>query len=176
MVDELTRAGAARAAADLAHDDESRYGRGDSTGGSVAMDAGFELTEHTADVGIRAYGPSREDVFDPGCAGDRLADLRPGDASEPRDDVPIVLTAENDELLLAAWLNELLFLFETRHLVCAGFQVDEVGGGRLWARARGEKHDAKRHEVQAQVKAATYHGLELKRADGGWEGRVVLDV
>jgi SHS2 domain-containing protein len=137
--------------------------------------AGFELTEHTADVGIHAFGPSREAVFEQAALA--MASLICDPATvRPRDDVPVVLTADNDELLLVSWLNELLFLTETRRLVWTAFVVDEVGGGRLWARVRGEKQDPKRHQVRAQVKAATYHGLELRRGDDGWEAAVVLDV
>jgi SHS2 domain-containing protein len=137
--------------------------------------SGFELTEHTADVGIHAFGPTREVVFEQAALA--MASLICDPATvRPRDDVPVVLTADNDELLLVSWLNELLFLTETRRLVWAAFGVREVEGGRLWARARGEKQDPKRHEVRAQVKAATYHGLELQRSDGCWEARVVLDV
>jgi SHS2 domain-containing protein len=139
------------------------------------MEAGFELTEHTADLGIRAWGPTREDVFEQAALALAALICDPATVA-PREDQRVVLTAETDDLLLAAWLNELLFIFESRRFVFAGFVVDEVGGGRLWARARGEKQDDARHEVKATVKAATYHGLELKRDDGGWQGAVVLDV
>ena len=139
------------------------------------MDAGFELTEHTADVGIRACGPTREDVFEQAALAMFSLICDPA-AVEPREEQRNGLTAESDDLLLAAWLNELLFIFESRRFVFAGFVVDEVGGGRLWARARGERQDAARHEVHAQVKAATYHDLELKRVDEGWQGTVVFDL
>ena len=139
------------------------------------MDAGFELTEHTADVGICACGPTREDVFEQAALAMFSLICDPA-AVEPREEQRIVLTAESDDLLLAAWLNELLFIFESRRFVFAGFEVNEVGGGRLWARARGEMQEDTRHEVHAAVKAATYHGLEIKRDDGGWQGAVVLDM
>jgi SHS2 domain-containing protein len=139
------------------------------------MDAGFEITEHTADVGIRAFGPAREDVFEQAALAMFSLICDPATV-EAREDQRIVLTAESDDLLLAAWLNELLFIFEARRFVFAGFMVDEVGGGRLWARVRGERQDDSRHEVKATVKAATYHDLEVERADDGWEGKAVLDV
>lgn len=139
------------------------------------MDAGFELTEHTADVGIRAFGPTRADVFEQAALAMFSLICDPATV-RPREDERVVLSADSDELLLAAWLNELLFIFETRRFVFSSFVVDGVAEGRLWARARGEKQDAKRHRFDAQVKAATYHGIELRRTDDGWEGAVVLDV
>jgi SHS2 domain-containing protein len=139
------------------------------------MDAGFEITEHTADVGLRAFGPTREDVFEQAALAMFSLICDPATV-KARDDLAIVLEAPGDDLLLAAWLNELLFLFETRRVVFASFALDTVEGGRLWGHARGEKQNAKRHEVHAVVKAATYHGLELRRVDDGWEGIVLLDV
>jgi SHS2 domain-containing protein len=141
----------------------------------MRIDAGFELIEHTADVGLRAFGPNREAVFEQAALATVSLICDPATVKS-RDDIPVVLTAERDDLLLAAWLNELIFLFETRHLVYRSFQVDEAGGGRLWARARGERHNPRRHDVRAQVKAATYHGLDLRRTDDGWEATVILDV
>ena len=139
------------------------------------MDPGFEIADHTADVFIRAFGPGREDVFVQAALAMFSLICDPATV-KARDDHPLVLEASSDELLLAAWLNELLYLFETRRVVFASFVVDEGEGGRRWARARGEPQDPDRHEVHAQVKAATYHDLELRRVDGGWEGTVLLDV
>jgi len=139
------------------------------------MDAGFEITDHTADVGIRAFGPTREDVFEQAALA-MFSQICDPATVKSRDDLAIVLEAPGDDLLLAAWLNELLFLFETRRVVFASFALDRVEGGRLWGRARGEKRNSRRHHIETTVKAATYHGLELRRADDGWEGTVLLDV
>ena len=139
------------------------------------MDVGFEITDHTADAGIRAFGPTREDVFEQAALAMFSLICDPATV-KAREDLAVVLEAPSDDLLLAAWLNELLFLFETRRVVFASFALDAVEGGRLWGHARGEKQSARRHEVRAAVKGATYHGLELRPAGDGWEGTVLLDV
>lgn len=158
---------------------------------------GFELTEHTADVGVRAWGPRREDVFAQAARGMLSLVCEPATVT-PRERYVVEVEAFDESLLLAAWLNELLYLVEGRGLVFSGaFDIellDEAAVGRegvggsavgdggegaqvtLRALAAGEPYDPARHELRAAVKAATLHRLSLHEVPGGWEGRVLLDV
>ena len=139
------------------------------------MSAGHELFEHTADVGVHAWGDSREQVFEQ--AGLAVMALICDPATvERREQIAVELEQPTDELLLAAWLNELIFLCEARRYVFAGFSVEQAGGGRLRAGALGERVDTTRHRVHPGVKAATLHELTLAPSEHGWEGRVILDV
>ena len=73
--------------------------------------------------------------------------------------------------LLAAFLEELVYLAETQGLVperVAGFDLE---GTRLRATVEGRLG-----QPPHLVKAVTYHGLELVREGEGWRARVVLDV
>lgn len=148
------------------------------------MSAGWELVDHTADVMVRAFGASREQVFEQAALATCSLIY---DATTVRaiERYAIELGAPDEELLLAAWLNELLFLIEARHVVFARFEVESVGGGatraaspevRLCAAAVGEIFDGRRHAVRSVVKAATLRGLSLRQVEGGWEGHVLLDV
>ena len=88
----------------------------------------------------------------------------------------VELEAESMDLLLAAWLNELLYVFEARKLVLSQFDLLELGEHVLRARVSGEPLDTSRHIVCGGVKAATLHELSLEQRDDGWEGFVLLDV
>jgi SHS2 domain-containing protein len=137
--------------------------------------AGFELIDHTADVAVRAWGASPERVFEQAALG--MASLAYDVAAvEPRERHEVRLEAPDRELLLAAWLNELLYLMEARRLVFAAFVVERLGGKELAAVVVGERLDPARHHVHAVVKAATLHDLSLRQSDRGWEGHVLLDV
>ncbi|MBU0896652.1 MAG: archease, partial [Candidatus Omnitrophica bacterium] len=66
----------------------------------------FEFIEHTADIGVRVYGKSLEDLFQ-NCAQtlfSLLIDHKPAEKIEER----IILEAETQEELLVTWLNELI--------------------------------------------------------------------
>ncbi len=87
---------------------------------------GFELTEHTADVGIRAWGGSAAEVFEQAALG-MFSLMYETEAVKPAARVAIELEAPDGELLLAAWLNELLYVTEARRVVFARVEVAVVG-------------------------------------------------
>ncbi len=78
-------------------------------------------------------------------------------------------------MLLFDWLSELLYIYETRHLLLAHFEVT-VGEAGLAATARGEPIDHGRHQIDHEVKAITYHGLKLERQGEGWLAEVIVDI
>ena len=90
--------------------------------------------------------------------------------------VEVDVEADAPDLLLAAWLNELLYQFEARQLLFADLEILELGDTHLRARLTGERLDPDRHVMCGGVKAATLHQLSLQPRDGGWEGFVILDV
>lgn len=151
--------------------DEPRHGAGPPERGS----AGFELTEHTADVGIHAWAPSEAGVFEQSALA--LCSLLCDPATvEPRHAVGLEAEAPMHDLLLVAWLNELLYRFEADSLVFHSFAIGVLGARTLSGSAFGEPLDPARHAAHAGVKAVTYHGLALRRTGKGWDATVVLDV
>lgn len=139
------------------------------------MGAGYELVDHTADIGVRAWGATPAEVFEQAARALFSLVCDPERVGES-ESVEVALEAEAMDLLLAAWLNELLYIFEARRLLLARFDVLEMGERRLRARVTGELMDSERHVLCGGVKAATLHGLVLEERAGGWEGFILLDV
>jgi SHS2 domain-containing protein len=134
----------------------------------------FEFIDHTADVGVIAYGEDIRQAF--ANAARALSSLitEPEDVRETqhRD---IVVTAADEEGLLVEWLNELIYLFDAEGLIFKRFDINSMNGRQLRARAYGEKVDPARHRLKAGVKAATYHLLKVDRDNGG-RVQVIFDV
>ncbi len=139
------------------------------------MSVGFELVDHTADIGVRVWGPTAEEVFEQAALAMFSLVCDPLDVGE-LEAVDVALEAESMDLLLAAWLNELLYVFEARKLVLSQFDLLELGEHSLRARVSGEPFDMSRHIICGGVKAATLHELSLEQGDDGWRGFVLLDV
>lgn len=76
------------------------------------------------------------------------------------------------ESLLVDWLNELVFLAERERYVPEVVEVRSASDTGLEARSRGAVLDT----TPGLVKAATHHGLTVRRTGDGWEAVVVLDV
>ncbi len=89
------------------------------------------------------------------------------------------LEADALDRLLIDWLNEVVFYKDSEGLLFSSFKVVVKQSGKNWqleATAKGEKRDPKRHELRADVKAATWHMFELKETKTGWKARIVEDI
>lgn len=135
----------------------------------------FEIMEHTADIGIRAFGSTEAEVFQNAATGmfSLIAELE--DVRETRD-FAIEVEAEDRETLLVAWLNELLYLYDSNDMLLKRFELSELEETSLKGRAFGEPIDTGRHKLKTDIKAATYHILKLKEDSNGWRAEVIFDV
>ena len=135
----------------------------------------FDILEHTADIGLIAYGKSLKEVFENAAIGmfSLVTDL-----DKVGDSFSCELRAENEdkEGLLAEWLNELLYISEVDEVVLKTFKITHLEKDRfLTARAYGEKVDLDRHEIKTQIKACTYHELRVEK-DKMWRAQVIFDI
>jgi SHS2 domain-containing protein len=133
----------------------------------------YRFVEHTAEVQLELDTATAEEAFRDALAA--LAELiGPGDERGPAGSPPVErtvsLAAGDLPALLAAWLEELLYLSETEGLVPEGAEL-ELAGTRLDASVRFREA-----EPRPLVKAVTYHDLELAPTGERWHGQVVLDV
>lgn len=135
----------------------------------------YRLLEHTADMGIEATGESMEELFVQAACGLReiITSLTRGEAREERT---VEVEGGDREELLVNWLNEILFLFESRGFFPADFAVEEVGPAKLRGKVWGEPFDPQRHLIEREIKAVTHHQLSVQRTDGGWRARIFVDL
>jgi SHS2 domain-containing protein len=93
-----------------------------------------------------------------------------------REAVLIHCEAPDDELLLADWLNALIYEMATRHMLFSRFSINLVPG-QLSATAWGEPIAPEKHQPAVEVKGATYTALKVvHQADGHWLAQCVVDV
>ena len=132
----------------------------------------YEEIDHTADVGIRAYGATLNELFANAAEGmfSLIADLDP---VKEVGEIEVRLETEDIPTLLLRWLSELLYIHETQHLLLPSFDV-EVEGTSLRGRARGEAIDKKRHELKLVIKAVTRHRLIVDPQKGIAE--IIFDI
>ncbi|MEM4389504.1 MAG: archease [Candidatus Micrarchaeia archaeon] len=131
-----------------------------------------------ADVAFQATGRSLAELFVSSAKATEsvMAKL---ETINPRLSRTIRLSRPSLEELLYAFLNELVFLKDSKGLLFSKFRVkvkEKKGTWALEATAKGERLDPQRHVLLMDVKAATMHKFELKRTRAGWRAQVVLDV
>jgi len=91
------------------------------------------------------------------------------------DAIEIVCEAPDDELLLAEWLNRLVYEMATRRMLFSRFAV-RIDGVRLSATAWGESVDVARHQPAVEIKGATFTALRVAQEAQGWIAQTVVDV
>ncbi|MBI2830942.1 MAG: archease [Chloroflexi bacterium] len=133
----------------------------------------FELIEHTADIGLNAYGGTLAEAFANAAYGmfSVIADL---DAVREVESRQVEISEDDAEALLFEWLNNLLYLFDVDRIIFKRFDITEFGEWKLKATCYGEKYDPSRHQIKLGVKAATYHMMKVDSEKN--EVRVILDV
>ncbi len=140
----------------------------------------FELIEHTADVGIIAYGRTIEELFANAAYGMFSIMTNVYAVSQKKSSGKIRLQRSNPEELLVTWLNELLYYVNVKKMLFSKFDIT-IDENILKAKAFGEKLSAGKHIINQEIKAATYHQLQLKRmvlVDNTirWQAEVIFDV
>jgi SHS2 domain-containing protein len=136
-----------------------------------------EVFDHTADIGLRIRAATLDELFHDGAMGLFSLIVTNLDEVEPREQVEFELPLREGEYdyLLFDWLNELLYTFDTRRLLLSKFEITLLSD-RLRATAWGEKLDPKRHTIDHEVKAITYHALKLAQERSGWLAEVIVDI
>ncbi len=132
----------------------------------------YEVLEHTADVMIKAYGSTLEECFEN--AAYALADQMV-DASKVRPEVELDfhVDGEDPESLLYNFLSEFLYIRDVKHLIFSQFKV-RIEGTALFCYAKGEAFDRSRHTPRHDVKAVTYHMLQVDQVEPSV--RVIFDI
>jgi len=138
------------------------------------MEKEFEIINHTADVGIIAYGADMNETFANAAKAlfSLITELDDVEEAMHRD---IELTAPDQESLLVEWLNELIYLFDAENIIFKRFDVTQLSQTQLKARSYGHKVDSSKHKLKTGVKAATYHMLKIDKSNGG-KVQVLFDI
>lgn len=143
-------------------------------GGLVGSER-FRFLDHTGDLAIRLWGDDPADLLRSG--GIALFRVIAGDV--PIHEVHTRrVTARGADLeeLLVGWMNRLLLLYSVDGLLLSRFDPSPPRSGRVQGIVKGESHDPRQHGALREVKAVTYHGLQVERQAGRLTATVVLDL
>jgi len=142
----------------------------------------YKILEHTADLKVKVFGSDLEQLF--ANAGLAMMEFmygkdiryplpprlrRAGKISDIREKISI--QSKDVESLLVDWLSELLYLTDTNNLAYTKFDFKKLTETELKAEVFGQQAQAKE-----DIKAVTYHQLEVRKTKEGWEAIIVFDI
>jgi len=142
-----------------------------------ALAGGYRYLDHMTDAVIEAYGESLEEAFENAARGlnDTMIDLK-----TVRQDMEIKITAVGHDLhsLLFDWLDKVMLLLVADGIAMSGFSVKikQNGGYSLEGVAKGERLDLDRHHYKLEIKAVTYHEMQVAQEKGKFTVKFLLDL
>jgi SHS2 domain-containing protein len=131
----------------------------------------YEQLEHTADLALRVYGRTLRQLF-ANAAYAMFSQLANLERIVPTVQREVSVEGIDYESLLVNWLNELLYLQDTRREAYVAFEIHMLLRRRLQATVRG----AQTENADTIIKAATYHDLSISKTHGWYMSTIVFDV
>jgi protein archease len=134
----------------------------------------WEHFAHEADIGVRGVGGTCAEAFEQAALA-LTAIVTDIAGVKPAEKIELNCTTPDIELLLADWLNAVIYEMATRHMLFSRYEV-KLAEGHLDGAAWGEPVDVQRHQPAVEPKGATYTGLSVRNEDGVWVAQCVVDV
>lgn len=135
----------------------------------------YELLEHTADLKIRAYGKDLPELFSNTLKG-MFESCRPTiDASQSKITRKIKVHATDLEALLVEFLSQALYLSDVDNEVYFEANViikHKSKKKKLKGKIKGNKVE----RLGLEIKAVTWHDLEVKKVNNQWQATILFDI
>ena len=125
----------------------------------------YEYFEATADIGFKAYGKTLNEAFEN--AGIAMFNIITDTSGvSPKTEISFELTSEDKVSLLYDYLEELLFHHEIDFMLFSEFHVEIDENLHLKAEIKGEEINWDKHERKTEIKAVTFHKMDVIETDG----------
>ena len=146
----------------------------------------YKIIDHTADLGIEVYGENLNLLFSNAAYAfsEILTDVSLVDNLIAKD---IVVNGGGLDQLMVNWLHELLYYYEVHFLLFNNFKIkkiDTLEQNRhnqppvysLTGIAYGEEFKQSKHYIYTEIKAVTYHQIEIKNENEIWSSKIIFDL
>jgi SHS2 domain-containing protein len=135
----------------------------------------FRIIEHTADTGFEVWGTTKEQVFESAAKAFFNIMWQINALQENQPEI-IEVTGIDLEELLVNFLEEFLYLYDAKRLVCRGLKVETITENKVHAKAWLQKFNEARDQELLGVKAVTYHQLFIGKKNDTWTAQIFLDI
>ena len=139
----------------------------------------FEIIDHTADVGIKAWGNTLTELFENAARG--MFAVIAGEAYKPQGseiekNIEIYKNTDSFEETLVNWLSELLYIFNREKIYFSDFKILSLNNNGIEAQASGINLDLYQSNLYREIKAVTFHNLKIEEDVNGFNCTLIFDV
>ena len=135
----------------------------------------YSLIDHTADCGIHVFGADSKELFANAAYAmfDMLTEI---DSLESLKTTNLRVTGDDWSDLMVNWLRELLYLWNGKELLVKKTRILTLSENELSANVELDPFDPDRHEIKIEIKAVTYHQIQVSEGPKGWEAKIIFDI
>ena len=135
----------------------------------------YETIDHTADFGIHVFGADAKDLFANAAFAlfDLITDIN---ALKGLNEHEVRITGDDWPDTMVNWLRELLYLWTCKEMLVKTTNISYLTEHELTARVNFDPYDPDRHEIKNEIKAVTYHQIQVEKVPLGWESKIIFDV
>lgn len=134
----------------------------------------YEYFDVTADIGFKSYGKTLNEAFEN--AGLAIFNIISDTSNiEPEKEITFKIRSEDEISLLYDYLEELLFYHEVEFMLFSEFHVEIDDELKLKATIKGEDIDWTKHERKTEIKAITFHKMDVKK-QSDWQLQAIVDL
>jgi SHS2 domain-containing protein len=139
----------------------------------------FEFIDHTADVGIKAWGATLTELFENAAIG--MFAVIAGEEYKAQGlkiekKIEISKNTDNLEEILVSWLSELLYIFNREKIYFNNFKISSLNNSGIKAEANGVNIDLYQSNLYTEIKAVTFHDLKIEETADGFNCTIIFDV
>jgi SHS2 domain-containing protein len=132
----------------------------------------YEILEHTTDLRIRAFGKTREELF-----LNMMIGMFEGAKTKVKEEKAMVarevrIKSADETSLLVDFLSEILTLSDINNEAYSEIEFKKRTKKEVEAKIFGFPIE----NIGAEIKAVTYHGLEIKKVNNIWQATVLFDI
>jgi SHS2 domain-containing protein len=139
------------------------------------MSKTYKLIDHTADFGIQVFGSDSQALFINAALA--LFDVITEMGALNGDDSCIISASGEDWCdLMINWLREILYLWNGKERLVKSIRILSLSENRISAKIYFDAYLPDRHTIKTEIKAVTYHQIQVKRSPSGWKARVIFDI
>jgi len=133
------------------------------------------MIDHTADFGIHVFGSDSKALFSNAVVAmfDLLTDVG---SLKGREYIDLEISGEDWPDLMVNWLRETLFLWNGREMLVKMAFIQSLTQQKLSAKVTFDPYAPDRHVIKTEIKAVTYHQIQVYSNPSGWEAKIIFDV
>ena len=135
----------------------------------------FSLIDHTADLGIMVRGKNLKHLFEE-AAKTMMYIMFKGKRTDKNEIIKLSVAGNDLADLMVRWLGEILYQFEGEHKLVTNVGIDFISPSHLDATLEMVSFDPSLHEILREIKAVTYHQIEVVEKRKHWEARIIFDL